>query len=148
MAAEEETLGAKHAFTAAGHSHIGLVYSAKGNLRLGLKYHKDALAIRVEVLGKHPDTATSHMLVGEAYEGMGQDDEALRHYLQGVTLYSGLLGLAHHETRRAHHRISVVYARRGNKTRARHHAEICTRRELRRASSLCFHGHHPHGVEK
>ena len=145
VTAEEETLGIKHPFTASGYSHIGLVYSAKGNLKLGLKYHKDALAIRVEVLGKHRDTAASHMLVGETYEGMAQDDEALRHYLQGVTIYSGLMGVAHYETLETHRRISVVYARRGNKTRARHHAELCARTTLQRAVSLCADGHGKHG---
>ncbi|MCC8076549.1 MAG: tetratricopeptide repeat protein [Clostridiales bacterium] len=74
------------------------------------RYHKDALDIRLKVLGEnHPDTANSYNDLGVVYVRQGKYDEAVELFLKAWKIWQEKLGPEHPHTQKAKNNLRRIF---------------------------------------
>lgn len=68
-------------------NNLGRIYETRGEKSLAVTHHKEALAIRLEILGTHPETAFSLCNCGAALANNGDWAEAIETLEKAVSMY-------------------------------------------------------------
>lgn len=71
-------------------NNLGRIFEERGQLEQGIRYHRQALALRQKVQGEHEDTAFSHGNLGVALATAGHLEEAVSHLQEAVAMYGRL----------------------------------------------------------
>ncbi|WP_308776990.1 tetratricopeptide repeat protein, partial [uncultured Bilophila sp.] len=71
-------------------NNLGRICEERGETRQGVLYHQEAVDIRKEILGIHPETAFSLGNCGAALAGDGQWDKAARTLEEALSCYDRL----------------------------------------------------------
>lgn len=72
-------------------NNLGRLYEERGELRRGVEFHREAVSIRRELMGEHPDTAFSLANLGAALLAAGDAEDSAR-TLEEVLALHGRLG--------------------------------------------------------
>lgn len=84
----EQLSGAKSMEVSSCLNNLGRIYEQRGNPKQGVAYHRQAVAIRIEILGYHPETAFSLANLGSALAEAGELDHAIAALTEALHCYS------------------------------------------------------------
>ena len=91
-------------------NHYGKRLDDLGAYREAVELHKNALEIRLRVLGEaHPDTAMSYNNLGNAYAGLGQYHKAMKLHKKALEIRLRVLGEDHPATADTYNNMGVEY---------------------------------------
>lgn len=112
---QTKTLSPKHPCVATTYSLIGSAYDYMGECyyNQALDYYQKALAIREEILGEHPDTATTYYDIACVYGFQGNDDMALKYHLKALAIREKKLRKNHPDLGKSLNNIGYIYSLRG-----------------------------------
>jgi len=112
---QTKTLSPKHPCVATTYGLIGRAYDYMGEryYHQALDYYQKALAIREEILGEHPDTATTYYDIACVYGFQGNDDMALKYHLKALAIREKKLRKNHPDLGRSLNNIGYIYSLRG-----------------------------------
>lgn len=65
---------------------LGRIYQDKGNLEQAIEHFKTALSVRQEVLKKHPYDRNVYMNLALSFNGLGEEDEAVKYLTKVLDL--------------------------------------------------------------
>jgi len=75
-----------------------------------IKYHRDALEIRLKLFGElHLDTAMSYNNIGSVYDHLAKHTDALQYFEKTLEIYRRVLGEEHPDTAISYHNIGYSY---------------------------------------
>lgn len=113
---QTKTLSPKHPCIATTYGLIGSSYDYMGEFyyNQALDYYQKALAIREEILGEHPDTATTYYDIACVYGFQKNYDTALEYHLKALGIREKKLQKNHPDLGRSLNNIGYIYSLRGD----------------------------------